>query len=87
MAKISEVRKAVHISEVINRKLTGWESFPVDDGWEDCIVAGSFRFNADGSITINCQIDVNSTDGRSWGVDSRKIRLPRKGGSSNGQDQ
>ncbi len=74
--KVTE--QAVHIADVIFRKLglTVWEGFP--EGWTDEIVCGSFRRNKDGSITVDCCINVYADDGTVYGVDSRMIRLPKK---------
>ncbi len=84
---LQKASNAVHVASTIFRNIgisrrrresvcLRGESFP--EGWEDCIVVGSIARNKDGSITISCQIDVHSDDGKCWGVDSREIRLPRK---------
>jgi hypothetical protein len=50
----------------------------ITDSMEDCIVMGAYRRNSDGTVTVNCQIDlIDHATGEAWGVCSRVIRLPR----------
>ncbi len=73
---MSRKTNAVHVASVIADRLNGFD--PLKGSMTDSIVAGSYKRNRDGSVTIRCQIDLtDAATGETWRLDDRTIRLPR----------